>query len=268
MKRALTLLAALALGTLTTSSASAGLSSRTDATYHFEVRAMGSTVATASLRVSALKRRGPRLLRQVSLRAATSGLGRAVYESETRSTTWIDGHWLPVSADWYYQTPKGERHLTAGFWRRGKAGGAKGVYKRKGLRDYATNFRLKQRPTDMVSVFALLPSMDLKPGQTFRMPLYDGWRVYDLRAEVGKPTPLLSATKKAKVSALPVVMVATSGKIKRRVVYWLDAVTLEPLQLSFSYGMLGSVEAVVVKVDKKQMRPLRLSRRATPPGKG
>jgi len=241
--------------------ASASLGPRQAVTYEYEVRAMGATVGKATLEISSFKKVDQRILREVKLTAATSGLGKSVYNSNTVSRTWVDALWLPVKAKWDYSTPKGDRKLKANYWRKGKKGGAVGVYKRKGKKDYKTNFRLNLRPTDLVSVFAMIPNSRLKPGKSLRIPMYDGWRVYDLKAKVGKPAMLESPLKKGKVKALPVVITAKAGKYERRVVYWLDARTHEPLQLSFSYGMLGSVDAVLVKAKKKTTKPLRLTRR-------
>ena len=218
----------------------AGLGPRTGAEYRYEVRAMGAKVGEATLSISKFKKVGKRVLREVTLEGKTSGMGATIYSSNTTSRSWVDGAWLPVMADWDAVTPKGKRELKATYWTRGRkgGGGARGIYKRAGEKDYRTNFRLKLRPTDLVSFFAMIPNANLKPGQKLRMPLYDGWRVYDLRAKVGKPVQI-HVPYTGKVKALPVKVVAKQGKITREVVYWLDAKTHEPLKLSFSFGMIG-----------------------------
>lgn len=230
---------------MTAGVAYAGLGPRSGAIYKYEVRALGAKVGEAKLSISGFKNVGKRRLREVTLEASTTGMGATVYKSNTKSTSWVDAAWMPVKAKWAALTPKGKRLLKADYF--GKT--ARGVYQRQGVKDYPTNFRMKIRPTDLVSFFAMIPNKRLKPGQKFSIPLYDGWRMFNMKAKVGR-AKIIHVPYKGKVSALPVVVEAKTGKLTRNVVYWIDAKTHEPLKLSFSFGMLGSVDAVLMKVKR------------------
>lgn len=232
---ALTLLVAL----VAAPAASAALEGQRS--FKYELRSVGAHAGEAILSIGERTRVGERWLRAVHLEARTAGLLGKLYRAGADATTWIDDHWLPVRAHWNGVTKTGKRRVDATF----EPKRIVSEYEREGKGTKKSTAPLKARVTDSVSVFAWMINQDLTPGTTYARQLFSGNRIYSLNIEVGEPERIMVPLGLR--TAIPVKVEATRGKkFKRSVTYWIGAEDRVPYKLSFSYGAIGSVDAVLV----------------------
>jgi hypothetical protein len=234
-------LAALATLTLLAPSASAEAPADAARSFKYELRSVGARQGQAVLSIGERTKVGDRWLRSVRLEARTEGLLGRLYRAGADATTWIDDHWLPVRAHWEGFTKTGKRRVDVRYEGRRILG----EYDREGQPLKKTDRKLVRRTTDTVSVFAWLMNQDLKPGQRLRQPLFAGTRIYWLTIEVGEPERIMVPVGLR--VAYPVKVVATRGKkYRREATYYLGVDDGVPYKLSFSYGLVGAVEAVLI----------------------
>lgn len=234
-------LAALVALSLVAPSAAAAGPADGARSFKYELRSVGARQGQAILSIGERTRVGDRWLRSVRLEARTEGLLGRLYRAGADATTWIDDHWLPVRAHWEGFTKTGKRRVDVRYEGRRILG----EYEREGKPLQKTDRKLVRRTTDTVSVFAWLMNQDLRPGQRMRQPLFAGTRIYWLTIEVGEPERILVPVGLR--VAYPVKVVATRGKkYRREATYYLGVDDGVPYKLSFTYGLVGAVEAVLV----------------------
>lgn len=217
--------------------------------FKYELRALGAKAGEAVLLIGDLEEVGKDKLRPIRIDARTEGLAAKVMETVSASTTWVDGLWLPVRARWDIAINHVKRVYKTTF--AGKK--VSGTDERDGKLFAKNDFVIAQRGTDIVSVFGWIMNQDMTPGTRYAIQVYDGRRIYDLRLDVGAATEITLPIGIRK--AIPIKGRITRGEYKRDVTMWLAATKdRAPLKLSFSYGLLGSIDAVLVsqrKVDKE-----------------
>ncbi len=217
---------------------------RVDATesrsYRYQLKALGGHVGEAILTVGATEKIGGKRLRAVSMEARTEGFAATVFKTQTSSTSWVDEVWLPIRARWDAMIPTGKRLVKARYDGRKLDG--------EDFRDGKLKHKLKRtlpkRTNDLLSIFPWLAHGPLEPGRKFETSVYDGIRIYNLSAVVGAPEQV---TVPAGVrTAWPIRIAVTRGKYKRDLTYWVGTEDRTPYKLLFDFGLLGSVEALLV----------------------
>jgi hypothetical protein len=221
--------------------AAGGLADGEQRAFRFEVRALGATIGDAVLSIGALQDIGGHKLRPVSVQAKTRGLGATLYPCDTTSTSWVDAATMPVLARWDATIPGGKRVVKARF----DGNHVKGEDHRNGKLKKRLDRKLGARAADIISSLAWLLEMDLTAGTQVRAPLYDGLRIYLLSATVGDVQEI--RVPGGLRQAVPIRVAVTRGdKFRKDIVYWVDPVTRTPYKLSFKFGVLGSVDALLI----------------------
>lgn len=208
--------------------------------FRYDVRALGAHVGQAVLRFGTPEVMGGELLRAVTIEARTEGIGARVFKTETTSTSWVDEQWLPVAGRWDAELPTGKRLVKVIY----EGHRVRGQDLRDGKPKHEMNRLLPLRSLDLVSAFGWLARLDLKAGTKAMLPLYDGIRIYRMDVRVGDlaEVRIPAGTRKA----VPVHLTVSRGSFRKELTYWLDPVDRTPYKLSFSYGVLGSVDAVLL----------------------
>lgn len=211
-------------------------------TYRYELRALGSKAGEAILFIGTPEKIGRHTLRPVRIDARTEGVAASVMKTDTASTSWVDHVWLPVRARWDITLDRVRRVYKTIFEGRR----IKGTDTRGGKLFAKSDYTLRQRGADIVSVFAWIMHQDMTPGTHYAIEIYDGRRIYDLDFTVGTASEIHLPIGIRK--AIPL-----RGKVRRGGVYsrdvelWLSADVDRALyKLVFKYGLLGEVEAVLV----------------------
>ncbi len=208
--------------------------------FRYEVRAMGAHVGQAVLRFGAPELRGAELLRAVTIEARTEGIGARLFKTETTSTSWVDEAWLPVAGRWNAEIPTGKRLVKVVY----EGHRVRGQDLRDGKLKHKLDRVLPLRSLDLVSAFGWLCQIDLEAGTKAMLPLYDGIRIYRLDVTVGDLAEVHIPAGARK--AVPVHLTVSRGTFRKELTYWLDPVDRTPYKLSFRYGVLGSVDAVLL----------------------
>ncbi len=208
--------------------------------FRYEVRALGAHVGQAVLRFGAPENVGGELLRAVTIEARTEGIGARVFKTETTSTSWVDESWLPVAGRWDAVIPTGKRLVKVVY----EGHRVRGRDLRDGKLKHKMDRVLPLRSLDLVSAFGWLAQLDLEAGTKAMLPLYDGIRIYRLDVLVGDAQEIRIPAGPRR--AVPVRLTVSRGSFRKELTYWLDPVDRTPYKLSFSYGVLGSVDAVLL----------------------
>jgi len=210
--------------------------------FRYELRALGTRAGEAVFHIGNAREVAKRSLRPVRIDARTEGLAARLLRTEAVSTTWVDAAWLPVRARWdieldrvkrIYRTTYNGRRITGTDTRNGA------VFKHN-------DFTLRQRGADIISIFPWVMNQDMTPGTRYAIEIFDGRRVYDLEFTVGTASEL--SLPVGLRQAIPLTGVVTRGnEFRRELTLWLSAEPdRTPLKLSFNYGLLGNVEAILV----------------------
>ncbi len=210
--------------------------------FRYELRALGARAGEAVLFIGAEKKVGGRELRKVRIDARTEGMAAKFVQTETASTTWVDRLWLPVRARWDVALNEVERIYKATFDGRH----IKGTDERGGKVFKKHDYRLAKRGADIISIFPWIMQQDMTPGTEYAIEVFDGRRVYELSFTVGSATEIHVPLGLRK--AIPLKGTVRRGDAyKRDLTLWLSAeADRAPLKLSFKYGLLGSVDALLV----------------------
>lgn len=232
---------------LLTSGASAKETGHSEDAYIFELQLVGAKVGEGMLSIGEPREIGGKNLRPVRLEARTDGFGAKVYKAVTSATTWVDSRWLPVRARWDGEFPKSKRLVKAKWEKRI----LDGTYLRNGKLRRRIKTRMKRHSTDLVSVFAYLANKPLEEGKTYKKPLYDGNRIYDMTAVVGKAQEIHVPVGMRK--AWPIKVTVKRKGFEKKMVYWVDE-DRSPVKLSFDFGIIGSVDAVLT--GKRKIRTI------------
>jgi len=203
---------------------------------HYDLQALGGPAGEAALTIGALRTLKGKRLRPIRLESRTVGVAGRVYPFVGGGTTWIDADDLPVRIRWDSDTPFGRRTVTANT--RGKR--LRGHYQR-GAVQKTVKRDLAQRPTDLVSAVAWLGSRPLRTGDTLKIPVFLGMRVYDMVATVGEPDTIHLPVGLRE--AVPVRIVATNGKRRYDAEVWYTTSDHTPALLRVRIRGLGLVEA-------------------------
>ncbi|MEE2779528.1 MAG: DUF3108 domain-containing protein [Myxococcota bacterium] len=203
---------------------------------HYELQALGGPAGEAALTMGAARKVKGKRLRPIRLESRTVGMAGRVYPFVGGGTTWIDDQDLPIRIRWDSDTPLGRRTVSANT--NGKR--LHGEYKR-GTIHKRVKRDLDQRPTDLVSAVAWLASRPLKPGDTLKIPVFLGMRVYDMVATVGEADTIHLPVGIRE--AVPVRIVATNGKRRYDAEVWYTTSDHTPALLRVRIRGLGLFEA-------------------------
>ncbi len=216
--------------------------------YRYQLEALGGHAGEAAFTVGAMQSVKGKRVRPVRIEAATGGLAKAVFSATASGVTFIDSKGLPVLANVDAMTPKGPWKGSSTY--KGRRLDAEWTI---GEKTHKRKARLKKRPLDLVGAFAWALTLPRKPGKSFSRPLFDGKKVYELKASFGKPKRI--QVPMGMRDAIPLEIVVKRGKFRRKITYWIGSDDGVPYKLAFKYGHLGTVEALLVqmKIDGEEV---------------
>lgn len=229
----------LTVGLLAATTSMAAAEDTGERGWKYELRALGSKAGEAVVVIGPEEKVGKGRIRPIRIDAHTEGFAANFLDASSLATTWVDPSWMPVRARWDQRFDKVSRVMKASF----SSKGVTGTDERDGQIFESPNWQLGQRPLDVVSVFVWLANTELSPGNKFEIPVFDGRRIYTVKATVGvtKEIQLPVGYRKA----IPIRGTVTRGEYKRNVEIWISAEKdRTPLKLVFKYGLLGEVEVL------------------------
>jgi len=209
--------------------------------WRYELRAMGAKAGEAVFIVGALEKVDKTEVRALRIDARTEGMAKNFLDADSMATTWVDTSWLPLRARWDQTIDKVKRVVKASFGPRG----VKGTDERDGRVFESPDWQIGKHPMDVVSVFMWLARQEMSPGNRFEIPVFDGRRIYTVKAQVGvaKEIQLPAGFRRA----IPLRATVERGEYKRNIELWISAEKdRTPLKMVFKYGLLGEVEALFV----------------------
>jgi hypothetical protein len=236
--------ALLAALLLTASPASAGTAaeSTVEQAWRYELRALGGRAGEVVMTLGGPRKFGTRLLRSVRIEARTDGMAARLFPAIADGTSWIDGEWLPVRADWTGSINTDKREIRYKYL--GKR--ARGEYKKGGQVLLSLDEKAAARTVDTVSVITWVMSRDMVPGTEYQRPYFDGRRFFDMVATVGQPKEI--SLPVGLREAYPVSVRMTHKKIRYDMVIWVGVHDRVPYKTAFDFKPLGGLEMVLTSL--------------------
>lgn len=210
--------------------------------WRYELRALGARAGEVVMTLGGPRKFGARLLRSVRIEAKTDGMAARLFPAIADGTSWIDGDWLPVRADWTGSINADKREIRYKY----RGDRAQGEYKRGGQVLFSFDDKSAGRTVDTVSVLTWIMSRAMTPGAEYQQPYFDGRRFFDMVATVGKSKEI--ALPVGLRDAYPVSVTMTHGKIRYHMVVWVGAHDGVPYKTAFDFKPLGGLEMVLTSL--------------------
>ncbi len=212
--------------------------------WRYELRALGGRAGEVVMTLGGPHRFGARLLRSVRIEVKTDGMAARLFPAVADGTSWIDGDWLPVRADWTGSINADKREIRYKY----RGNRAKGEYKRGGQVLLSFDDAAPDRTVDTVSVLTWIMSREMTPGSEYHRPYFDGRRFFDMVATVGKSKEI--SLPVGLREAYPVSVTMTHGKIRYQMVVWVGAYARVPYKTAFDFKPLGGLEMVLTSLSQ------------------
>lgn len=210
--------------------------------WRYELRALGSRAGEVVMTLGGPRKFGARLLRSVRIEARTDGMAARLFPAVADGTSWIDGEWLPVRADWTGSINADKREIRYKY----RGNRAKGEYKKGGQVLLSFDDKASDRTVDTVSVITWVMSRAMTPGAEYKQPYFDGRRFFDMVAKVGNSKEI--SLPVGLREAYPVSVTMTHGKIRYHMVIWVGVHDRVPYKTAFDFKPLGGLEMVLVSL--------------------
>lgn len=206
----------------------------------YDVRVAGIRIGHARIDSGKLrKQKSGRIERRVRFRADLRPLGLTALGMYGDGSTWVDSKWRPLRAKWNWKGMLGRTRVRARYGIRGWLDG-RYVAKRRTKR---IKRKVRGNLNDTISILSWVAGRKLELGKRLHTTTFTGNQVYDVRMSVASIETL--SLPIGSREAYRVDVVAKRPGKTRKITMWVDAVTGAPCRMSFEYGRLGAVEALL-----------------------